>query len=344
MRAILIAIIIIFGIVISGMGLWVNHELTTPYYNSHDAETFVEIPRGAKTGEIASLLVKAGIIRNKLPFVGYIRWKNLSGNLKAGDYKFVSPATPIQVMERIVGGDVYFVSVTIPEGLTARETVALIANAGVGNLAEMEAALVRTDLIRDLNPNAKNLEGYLFPETYHFSRRITSDEILKTMTDQFRHRLKKLMTLYPSSRNSTTDHTVTLASIVEKEAKNLEERLLVGSVLVNRLESGIPLACDPTIIYALKLTGKYNGNIRKADLAINSPYNTYIHAGLPPGPICNPGEDSLRAALSPPKTDYFYFVARNDGTHQFSKDLRSHSQAVSKFQKPRSTGGSAAKE
>jgi UPF0755 protein len=343
-QARLIGIILVLGIAAVSAGLWVNHELNAPYYGAHDVETFAEIPRGAKTGEIAALLVKAGIIRNRLLFIGYVRWKNLSGRLQAGDYRFASPATPIQITERIVRGDVYFVPVTIPEGLTAHETIALIADAGVGKLAEMQAALIRTEWIRDLNPAAQNIEGYLFPETYHFSRRIASDEILKTMTDQFRLRLKKLMALYPLPHKLTVAQLVTLASMIEKEASGFDERPLIGSVLLNRIEKGMPLACDPTIIYALKLAGKYNGNIRKVDLGINSPYNTYIRAGLPPGPISNPGEESLRAALVPAKTDYLYFVARNDGTHQFSKDFRSHSQAVSQFQKPHGTRKSAAKK
>jgi UPF0755 protein len=326
-------VLFLFGAAI-GVGFWTHHELTTSYFNTPGAETFVEIPRGAKLGEIASLLHGAGVIRNRLPFIGYVRWKNLSGFLQAGEYRFTTPATPIQVMERIVRGDVYFVSLTIPEGLTAKETIDIITAAHIGKLSHLQTALTHTEWIRDLNPAAKNLEGYLFPETYHFSRHVSSDEILETMTNQFRLRMKKLLNLYPLPSNFTIAQIVTLASMIEREAKSIDERSLVASVLVNRLDLGMQLACDPTIIYALKLAGKYDGNIRKTDLGINSPYNTYLHAGLPPSPISNPGEESLRAALAPAKTDYLYFVARNDGTHQFSKDFREHSLAVSRFQKP----------
>jgi UPF0755 protein len=338
-----LGIFLILAIALFTAKLWLERELNAPYYGANKAETFVEIPRGAKTADIAELLVKAGVIRHRIPFIGYVRWKNLSARLQAGDYRFASPATPIQILERLLRGDVYFITVTIPEGLTAHETVALIANAGVGKLALLEASLAHAEWVRDLAPASQNLEGYLFPETYHFSRHATSDDILKAMIDQCRLRLKKLLASCPLPPNLTVAQAVTLASMIEKEARNQEERFLVSSVLFNRLEKRMPLACDPTIIYALKLAGKYNGNIRKIDLEITSPYNTYIHTGLPPGPISNPGEESLRAALAPAKTDFLYFVARNDGTHQFSKDFRSHSLAVSQFQKPRPVRKSATK-
>ena len=344
MRARLTGAILILGIAAISVMLWLNSELSTPYYGALNDETFVEIPRGAKTSEIASLLAGAGIIKNRFAFIGYARWKNLSGRLQAGEYRFTAPATPVQVMERIVHGDVFFVSLTIPEGLTAHETVELIADAHFGRLAQLQAALTHTEWIEDLNPSAQTLEGYLFPETYRFPRRASSEEVIKTMNDQFRARVKKLVKIHPLPRNLSLAQVVTLASLIGKEAKSLEERPLIGSVLVNRLALGMPLACDPTIIYALKLAGKYDGNIRKTDLDIDSPYNTYIHAGLPPGPICNPGEESLRAALAPVKTDYLYFVARNDGTHQFSKDFHAHSLAVSRFQKPLGTKRSTAKK
>jgi UPF0755 protein len=329
----LIGTLILLLIAVVCLGLWFRHELLTPFWGASDPYTFVEIPRGAKTAEIAAMLDDAGMIKTRLPFLAYVRWKDLSKHLQAGDYRFASPSTPIQIVQRLVRGDVYFVSITVPEGLTAQETVVLIAKTGIGTLSEMQAGLSRTEWIRDLSPGAKNLEGYLFPETYRFGRRVTSEEILKAMVDQFRLRLNKLKTQYPIPGNYTLAHMVTLASMIEKEVKSPEERTLVSSVLMNRLEKRMPLACDPTIIYALKLAGRYGGNIRKTDLELDSPYNTYVRTGLPPGPIANPGEESLRAALAPAKTDYLYFVARNDGTHQFSKDFKTHSQAVARFQK-----------
>jgi UPF0755 protein len=312
---------------------WFHVEMTTPYYGSAAREIFVEVPRGAGTGAIARMLADAGIVHHRLPFVAYLRWIGAAKRLKAGEYRFHSPATPGQIAERLIRGDTYVLSVTLPEGLTAFETAEMIADAGLGKLPELLEDVSRADLIRDLDPKARTLEGYLFPETYRFSRKSKSEEILKAMTDQFRLRFERLVAEVPLPPSWTCPGIVTLASMIEKEVRTGSERPLVASVLVNRLRVGMPLACDPTIIYALKLTGKYNGNLRKADLGLESPYNSYLHPGLPPGPICNPGEASLRAALSPASSDYLYYVSRNDGTHQFSKDYRTHQTWVLKYQK-----------
>jgi len=316
---------------------WIHRELRTPYYGSPNAETFVDIQRGAGPSTIATALAEAGILHSRLPFLVYVRWSKSARRLQAGEYKFTSPATPEQIVQRIIRGDVFYISITVPEGLTARETAEHIAGAGLGQLNELENALMQTDWIRDLDPGARTLEGYLFPETYRFSRRVTSEEIVKAMVDQFKLRFARLTQAHSIPDNWSPSQIVILASMIEKEVKSPQERPLVASVLVNRLDKGIPLACDPTIIYALKLAGKYEGNIRKADLGIDSHYNTYIRTGFPPGPIANPGEESLEAALTPPKTDFLYFVSRNDGTHQFSRDLQSHLSAVARFQKPLAT-------
>jgi UPF0755 protein len=203
----------------------------------------------------------------------------------------------------------------------------------LGEKADFEQALAKTEWIRDLAPSARNLEGFLFPDTFRFRRKALPEEILKTMVDQFRIRWKKLLAVHSLPQGWDVTRMVTLASIIEKEASAVRERPLVASVLVNRLRRGIPLAVDPTIIYALKLSGKFDGNLRKSDMSLNSPYNTYLHAGLPPGPIANPGIDSLAAALVPAQSSYLYYVSKNDGTHQFSKDYQSHLNAVAKYQK-----------
>ena len=239
----------------------------------------------------------------------------------------------MEITQRLERGDIYYHTITIPEGLTARETIALIAQSGLCKLEDLEKALPHSDWIGDLSPEARDLEGYLFPETYRVPRRITAEQLLKTMVDRFREVLLHLKAQHPLPQGWTPHRIVTLASMIEKEVKLDAERELVASVLTNRLRKGIPLACDPTIIYALKLSGKYDGNIRKRDLKIDSPYNTYVRTGLPPGPIANPGEESLKAALAPASTDFLYFVARNDGSHQFSKDFETHERAVFRFQK-----------
>ena len=312
---------------------WFHNEMSSPYYGASSPETFVEIPKGAGTEAIAKLLVDAGIIHHKYPFLFYLRWTGGAVHLKAGEYRFISPATTAQIVRKLTNGEVYYIPITIPEGLTARETIKLIAAANLGNLDELQDALLRTEWIRDLDPSARNLEGFLFPETYRFPRRTTSEEIIKALVDQFHVRFNKIISENPPPPAWSNSRIVTLASMIEKEVKTPSERPIVASVLVNRLSIGMPLACDPTIIYALKLTGSYDGNLHKADLSLKSPYNTYIVQGLPPGPIANPGEASLRAALSPAHDSYLYYVSRNDGTHQFSKDFRSHQIAVMRFQK-----------
>ncbi len=334
MRRPVLLLSLLLGSAVAGCAAWLTRELHMPFYGSPAAETFVEIPRGSAPYSIARLLAEAGIIRSRFPFLLYIRWSGSARHLQAGEYRFASPTTPEQVAQRLLRGDVYYISVTIPEGLTAEETVELIASQGLGKVEELEDALQRTDWIQDIDPGAHNLEGYLFPETYHFPHRVTSEEIVKAGVDEFKRRFARLTSTHPIPEGWDTHRIVTLASLIEKEVKNPSERGLVASVLVNRLEKGMPLACDPTIIYALKLSGEYDGNIRKADLGINSLYNTYLHTGLPPGPIANPGEESLKAALRPLKSEFLYYVSRNDGTHVFSRDFQSHLSAVAKFQKP----------
>lgn len=326
-----VALTIIIGFAL--LAVWFHMELETPYYTSSSDETFVEIPRGMDTGKIADRLVYSGILRNRSAFLAYLRFTDNAGRIKAGEYRFAGLSSPKQITQRLIRGDVYYRVITIPEGLTAMETIELLARNGFGDLEEMKSVLKKTDWITDINPDARNLEGYLFPETYHFSRKANSIMIVKTMVEQFQKQYQKILSQSPPRTGWNTSRVVILASMIEKEVRKAEERPLVSSVYYNRLERKIPLACDATIIYALKLTGTYDGNIRKADLSMESPYNSYLNRGLPPGPIANPGADSLRAALQPDETEYLYYVSRNDGTHVFSKNYRAHQRAVNKYQK-----------
>jgi UPF0755 protein len=319
-------------------------ELSAPYIQPAATGIFVDIPRGSGTSAIAELLAEAGVIKSRLPFLVYVRWTGLARRLKAGEYRFATPATPVEVAARIVSGDVYYVSVTIPEGLTAPETVELLARNGVADAQQLGQILSRTDWISDLAPNARDLEGFLFPETYRYPRRATSEEILKPLADEFRSRFTRLIAQYPVPAGWTPAEIVTLASLIEKEVKVPEELPIVASVLLNRLRIGMPLDCDATIVFALKSAGKYNGNLHKSDLMIDSAYNTYTHKGLPPGPIANAGAAALQAALRPAHSDYLYYVSRNDGTHHFSRDYNSHLTAVGRYQKARGQGqGSGAR-
>ncbi|NWG13235.1 MAG: endolytic transglycosylase MltG [Acidobacteria bacterium] len=317
---------------------WALHrELSQPYWGAASHEVFLDIPAGMRARDIAVALAHAGVIRTSLVFEAYVRWSRLHTELKAGEYRFTAPASPREIAARMVRGEVFHVTVTIPEGLTARETVSLLAHAGIGDTPSLERAVHQSALVRDLDPDARSLEGYLFPDTYRFPRQEDPDRVIATLVKRFREIYSQLAASHPVSTALSVHRVVTLASIVEKEAKLAAERPVIASVLFNRLERGIPLAADPTIIYALKQAGAFDGNLRKRDLELGSPYNTYLRAGLPPGPIANPGEDSLRAALVPARTDYLYYVSRNDGSHEFSRDYQSHARAVARFQ-PRIDG------
>ena len=338
--AIALASVLLAGI---GTTVWLFSELQTPYYGAPTKEVSLEIPSRASTSRIADLLVQTGVLRRRLPFIVYIRYKDLERQIKAGEYSFSKAATPGEIARRLVRGDVTFRSVTIPEGLTAGDTIELLAKNGLGNPGNLRQLLSKTDLIRDIDPKARNLEGYLFPETYRFGSRVDSETVLKNMVQQFRVRIARLTAVHPLPAGWTMPRIVTLASMIEKEAKKKDEGPLIASVLINRLEKGMPLGCDATIIYAKKLAGTYNGNLSKADMRMETPYNSYLHPDLPPGPIANPGEDSLRAALNPARTDFLYYVSRNDGTHQFSKDFASHNRAVDRFQRSAAGRRSAGK-
>ena len=336
-RLAIAATVLVFSIA-AAVVFRIRHELDTPYYQGDTGGVFVEIPKGESSGAIAGLLRDAGVLRSKLPFILYVRWSDFSRRMKAGEYRFSTAASPKQVAARIVSGDVYYLSVTVPEGLTARETVELLARNGIGDPARMQEELRSTDLIQDISPDARDLEGYLFPETYRFPRNVSSEAVIKRMVEEFRTRFEAIAARSPARADWSPARVVTLASMIEKEVKAPEERPLVASVLVNRLRTNMPLACDATIIYALKISGGFDGNLHKSDLSMNSPYNTYLYRGLPPGPIANPGESALSAALNPARTEYFYYVSRNDGTHHFSKDYRGHQLAVARYQKSKSRG------
>jgi UPF0755 protein len=316
-----------------GTGIWLHSELGTPYYHNPAPETFVDIPRGAGIKETADLLVRFGILRSRLPFLLYFRSANSGRRIQAGEYRFAEVATPKQIAQRLMRGDVFYRLLTVPEGYTAEDIIQLAEKNGLGNRSEMERALEKTEWIRDLDPKARNLEGYLFPETYRFNRKTNAETIIKTMVNQFRTKMAKTLEAYPLRAGWSISQIVVLASMIEKEVKKTEEGPLAASVFINRLDKKMPLACDATVIYGLKLAGAYEGRLRKTDLKTDSPYNSYLHLNLPPGPICNPGVASLRAALNPARTDYLYYVSRNDGTHQFSKNFADHVAAINKYQK-----------
>ena len=307
------------------------------------AETFVEIAPGSSSTQIGIALEKAGIVRSRYGFDAVRLWKR--GVLTAGEYRFDHAAPVTEVYARIVRGDVFTLPVTIPEGANRFDIAARIELAGLVKREDFLAATVHdTALVADVDPQAKTLEGYLFPDTYRFPRKATAGQIAAVMVRRFR---TAAASVGLGSAGSTANvHTVvTLASLVERETAVPSERPLVASVLANRLAKGMPLMTDPAVIYGLEAAGKWRGTIYRSDLAgkeQDTPYNTYKHAGLPPGPISNPGLASLRAAMQPAATDYLYFVAAGAdprGHSRFAATLDEHNRNVADYRKAIQQGG-----
>jgi UPF0755 protein len=301
--------------------------LVRPYAGFH-GEVFVDIPKGASTPTIAQLLADAGVIEYPWQFL-LARALQPSAKLPAGEFRFTNPASTLDVFRRIARGDVFFYELKIPEGQNMFDIASAVESLGLTPAREFLAAARDASLIGDLDPAAPTLEGYLFPDTYRVTRHTGARELCRILTQRFRVEWKRLDT------TADVHQTVTLASLIEKEAAVPEDRPLIASVFHNRLNLGMKLDCDPTTVYAALLQGRYRGTIHQSDLASRNLYNTYQHAGLPPGPIANPGLASLRAALNPAVTDYLYFVARPDGSgrHQFSKDIAAHRQAATRYRR-----------
>jgi UPF0755 protein len=298
---------------------------------SEASATYVDIAPGTGTMAIAGQLQHAGIVRSRFAFDLLRAVKG--GKLLAGEYRFDHPAPATQVYARILRGDVYTIPLTIPEGYNIFDIAQAVQTAGLGRRDEfLKSAIGRTDLISDLSPNAPSLEGYLFPDTYRFSRHATPAEMLGAMVKRFRQ-VSAQLGLTPASSAEPVANTVILASLVEKEVSQDSERPLVAGVFLNRLAQGMPLATDPSVIYAALLQGRYRGAIYASDLQFDSPYNTYRNAGLPPGPICNPGIAALKAAIAPAHTDFLYFVADAQGHSRFSATLKEHAQQVQSYRR-----------
>jgi UPF0755 protein len=291
-------------------------------YRGFQADTYVDLPRGAGTAGIARELSREGVIRYPWQF-WLVRLARPSAKLQAGEYRFAQAANVLDVFDRIARGDIYYVEFTVPEGSNIFDIARSLEAQAVMPAEDFLQAAADPAPIADLAPNAQTLEGYLFPSTYRLSHSTTAAQLSKMMTGEFRKQWSKL------DPHADPQRTVTLASLVEKETASPRERPLVASVFTNRLAKNMRLECDPTTIYAALLDQRYRGAIHRSDLASNNPYNTYQHAGLPPGPIANPGVQSLAAALAPAETKYLYFVAKPEGgAHQFSESIAQHQKAV----------------
>jgi UPF0755 protein len=291
--------------------------------------TFVLLRPGWTTRHIARDLQEQGVIRSSAAFLMVQYVKGLH-TLKAGEYKFDQPANALDVWSRLVKGDVYARTVVVPEGFNMYDIASAVEQAGLGPASDFLTA-ARSDifLVRNLDPDAKSLEGYLFPDTYQFTRIDTAHDIAAAMVHRFRQEAQKIGLL----GNADMHRIVTMASIVEKETADTKERPLVAGVYYNRMQRNMALAADPSVIYAALLAGRYRGTIYASDLQFDSPYNTYKFPGLPPGPIANPGVASLQAAMHPAHTEFLYFVSDNNGHHRFARDLQQHARNVAAYRR-----------
>lgn len=303
------------------------YRLNRPY-QGFTGETFLEIPRGLGTAAIADRLAEAGVVPSRWDFL-LARAVGRGRKLQAGEYRFSHPESPLGVFDRIARGDIFYFELVVPEGRNMFDIGAAVEKLGVFTAEEFLRAARNTAAIRDLDPRAPTLEGYLFPDTYRLNRQTTPEQLCRTMTGKFREAWQTLNTA------ADVHEIVTLASLVEKEGKLASERPLIAAVFQNRLRIGMKLDCDPTTIYAALLEDRYRGVIYKSDLESDSPYNTYRRAGLPPGPIANPGLASIAAALDPAASGALYFVLRPDGSggHQFSNNMAAHEEAIAKYRR-----------
>lgn len=315
----------------AGLGFFLHRALTTPFRGFAEESVLVEVRKGWNSSRILGELRREGVLRDDFFPLLYLKVLRRGASLKAGVYEFRGASTPLQVIDKLDRGDVIFRNVVIREGIDRYTIGEIMSESGFGTIDQWNEVTADAELIRDLDPEASTLEGYLFPDTYRLTPGTSPEAIARLMVQNFRKnfgdRLAYISTGLP------VHQTVTLASIVETEAKLAEERPVIASVYLNRIRRGMLLQADPTVIYAMKLEGRWDGNIRKEDLQAESPYNTYRTRGLPPGPIANPGLASLEAAANPASTDFLYFVSRNDGSHVFSRTLAEHNRNVQEYQR-----------
>ena len=357
MRYFLILILIVV-LAAGGYAAWMWYSITQPYQGFPSEGVFVELPHGASPRYVAYLLKRSGVVRSKLAFEIYAR-RHPKRTLQAGEYLFDHPMTGRDVFWKIVAGQIFEQPFTVREGETMFDIARDLEAGKFMSAGDFIYAASDPSLIRDFAPEARTLEGFLFPATYELPRHPVATELTAQMVHKFKDEWKRIessapddqatATLTTSSRAANSAkaqaissnmesptarlRTVTLASLVERETPKREERPMVASVFDNRIHKGMRLQCDPTVIYGLERMGQYKGSLSGKDLTFDSPYNTYEHYGLPPGPIGNPGEASLRAALHPAETSFLYFVANTQGGHFFSSTLAEHNRNVLKYRR-----------
>lgn len=354
-----LALILVVVLAAGGYAAWMWYSITQPYQDFPKEGVFVELPHGASPRYVGYLLKRSGVVRSKLAFEIYAR-RHPKRTLQAGEYFFDRPMTGRDVFWKIVAGQIFEQPFTVREGETMFDIARELEAGKFMPAGDFLFAASDPSLIRDFAPEARTLEGFLFPATYELPRHPVASELTAQMVHKFKDEWKRIESdpigqtaanvqtssktansakSQPISNASSMEssaarlRTVTLASLVERETPKREERPMVASVFDNRLQKRMRLQCDPTVIYGLERMGQYKGSLSGKDLTFDSPYNTYEHYGLPPGPIGNPGEASLRAALHPAETSFLYFVANTQGGHFFSSTLAEHNRNVLKYRR-----------
>lgn len=350
-----LTLILVVVLAAGGYAAWMWYSITQPYQDFPQEGVFVELPHGASPRYAAYLLKRSGVVRSKLAFEIYAR-RHPKRTLQAGEYFFDQPMTGRDVFWKIAAGQIYEQPFTVREGQTMFDIARDLEAGKFMPAGDFLYAASDPSLIRDFAPEARTLEGFLFPATYELPRHPVATELTAQMVHKFKDEWKRIEASDPSSQKASNGQdsakasndskeatpvsmespmarlrAVTLASLVERETPKPEERPMVAAVFDNRVRKGMRLQCDPTVIYGLERMGKYRGSLTKEDLTSDSPYNTYEHYGLPPGPIGNPGEASLRAALHPAETSFLYFVANTQGGHFFSSTLEEHNRNVLRY-------------
>ena len=326
-KALLLAALLL----VPALTAWLARELSTPV-GKESAAVLFEVEKGRSARGVLDGLRQRGLVRSALPLKLACRLFYPEERFKAGEYQFSPPLKPKDALFQVFKGRIHLQPFTIPEGLAGHDIGELLRPGDEEGQAAFRRALLDVGLIADWDRRARDLEGYLFPDTYFLPRKATEAELVAAMVAEFREVFDEGRRMRAAELGMSVRDVVTLASLVEEETALPEERPLVSAVFHNRLRIGMKLDCDPTVIYALKRDGLYRGRLLSRDLKHPSPYNTYVSPGVPPGPICSPGRDSLRAALYPAPEKFLYFVANKDGTHHFSRGYAEHLLAVKKFQ------------
>ncbi|MGY3213642.1 endolytic transglycosylase MltG [Mucilaginibacter sp. HD30] len=325
-------------LVIVAFSYWIYRSLNTPYAHSKSKE-YIKIPQGSSPNQILNKLNSEGIISDKIPLKIYLKITGTGNAMQAGEYLFNSPITPLEVLEELKNGKLRTVKLTIPEGFTRFDIAKRIAGQFPQNHDGSENAVLKRmediALIKDIAPEAKNLEGYMYPNTYNFPRSVTTDAIIEKMVMEFKKIWKPEYADRAAKLNLTPHQIITIASLIETESRLDEERPVVASVIYNRLKKGMPLGIDQTAVYIAKMENRWDGVINKSDLESSSPYNTRKIVGLPPGPISSVSESSIKAALYPATTNYIYYVlnvAKNDRSHKFYSTVAEFERGKAAYQ------------